>query len=100
VEVAVAPRTCNATGGATADDAYLAVGGYVTAAGQSPVWYRSCDLGATWTKDAAPGLPVAGLLNTDVECQAATPNGTLCWTTMWDDGGLDSQGYVAKYFAQ
>jgi hypothetical protein len=94
VEITVAPRVC--TGG----DAYLAVGGYVTGTGQSPVWYRSCDQGATWTKDPAPVMPVAGLLNTDVDCQGAAPNGTQCWTTLWDDGGLDSQGYVARYFSQ
>lgn len=98
VEIAVAPGACPSSSAAA--DAYVAVGGYVTAVGQTPVWYRSCDYGVTWTKDAAPGLPVANLLNTDVDCQAGAPNGTLCTTTMWDNGGLDSQGYVARYFPQ
>ena len=78
VEVAVAPGVC-AGGG----PAYVAVGGYVTAAGQAPVWYRSCDLGLSWAKDAAPSWPVSNLLVTDIDCQPRAPNGTECWTTLW-----------------
>jgi hypothetical protein len=92
VEVSVAWGAC--AGGA---DAYVAVGGYV-AATQSPVWYRSCDAGTTWTKDAAPNWPVFGLLNTDIDCIKAA-NGTECWTTLWDDSGIDPNGFVARYFA-
>jgi hypothetical protein len=92
VEVAVAAGVCSNGG-----DAFIAVGGYVTGAGQSPVWYRSCDLGATWAKDEAPAWPVGGLLNTDIDC-VTTTNGTECWTTLWDDSGIDPNGFVSRYF--
>lgn len=94
VEVAVAVGVCSNGG-----DAFVAVGGYVTGAGQSPVWYRSCDLGVTWAKDAAPAWPVGGLLNTDIDCVTTTTvNGTECWTTLWDDSGIDPNGFVSRYF--
>jgi hypothetical protein len=86
VEIAVAPGTC-AGGG----PAYVAVGGYVTGAGQAPVFYRSCDLGTTWAKDPTPSWPVANLLVTDIDCQPATPGGTTCWVTLWDDGASTTQ---------
>ena len=92
VEVAVAPGGC-VGGGA----AYVAVGGYVTPAGQAPVFYRSCDLGASWAKDPTPSWPVAGLLVTDVDCTLGTPNGTACWTTLWDDSGVEPNGFVARF---
>lgn len=95
VEIAVAPGTCSGGG-----PAYVAVGGYVTDAGQAPVFYRSCDLGATWSKDPIPSLPVSNLLVTDVDCQPHTPNGTACWCTLWDDDGIEPNGFVAKYFAE
>lgn len=79
------------------DTCYVAVGGYVTDFGQSPVYYRSCDKGATWALDAA-NISVAGLLVTDIDCQSGAPNGTMCTTTLWDSDGLDPNGYVARYF--
>lgn len=85
VEIAVAPGTC-AGGG----PAYIAVGGYVDGAGQAPVFYRSCDMGNTWAKDALPSWPVANLLVTDIDCQPAAPGGTACFSTLWDDGGSTS----------
>ena len=45
---------------------YVAAGGYVTGAGQSPVFYRSCDAGASWVKDPLPAWPVENLLATDI----------------------------------
>lgn len=90
VEVAVSV-TANST-------CFVAVGGYVTDAGQSPVFYRSCDSGATWAKDPLPSWPVANLLATDVDCQPAITDGTGCWATLWDNGGIIvPNGFVARY---
>lgn len=96
VEVAVAPGTCPQ--GSATQDAYVIVGGVVDANGQAPSWYRSCDFGKTFTADPS-SVPVANLLVTDVDCQPHTPNGTQCWTTLWDNSGVDPNGYVAKFFA-
>lgn len=96
VEVAITPNTTAVLG-----YCYVAVGGYVTGAGQSPVWYRSCDAGQTWVHDPVPNLPVANLLVTDIDCQIRAPNastGSACWVTMWDNSGIDPNGYVARYF--
>lgn len=95
VEIAVAPGVC--AGGIAA---YVAVGGVVAGDSQQPGFWRSCDGGASFTKDATPAWPVANLLASDVDCQPHTANGTQCWATLWDNGGiLEPNTYVAKYFS-
>lgn len=95
VELDVAPGTC-AGGG----DAIVAVGGDVApSGGQAPGFWRSCDGGKTFTKDATPAWPVANLLVTDIDCQPHAPNGTACWATLWDNSGLEPNTFIAKYFA-
>ena len=94
VEIAVAPGVC--AGGAAA---YIAVGGVVAGDAQQPGFWRSCDAGATFVKDATPAWPVANLLVTDIDCQPHSPNGTQCWTTLWDNSGIEPNTYIAKYYA-
>ena len=95
VEIAAAPGAC-----AGGEPAYIAVGGVVEASGnQQPGFWRSCDRGATFTKDATPAWPVANLLVTDIDCQPHTANGTACWATLWDNNDIEPNTFVAKYFA-
>ena len=91
VEIAVAV-TANST-------CFVAAGGYVLASGgQDPVFWRSCDSGHSWAKDPLPSWPVANLLATDIDCQPAIKDGTGCWATLWDNGGIVvPNGFVARY---
>jgi len=82
---------------------YIAVGGYVSASGdQGPVFYRSCNMGikGSWSTDPLPSWSVANLLVTDIDCQNHVINSTssLCTVTLWDNDGIEPNGYVARYF--
>jgi hypothetical protein len=92
VEVAVTV-SANAT-------CFVAAGGYVLpSGGQDPVFYRSCDNGDSWAKDPLPSWPVANLLATDIDCQPAITDGSGCWATLWDNGGIIvPNGFVARYY--
>jgi hypothetical protein len=62
---------------------------------QGAAAWRSCDDGATWAQDALDSFPF-GLLFTDIDCQNAGPRAG-CWATLWDDGGIDPNGFVARW---
>ena len=82
--------------GVTAAGCYVVVGGAVSNGVQGAAVYRSCDDGATWAQDALDSSFPFGLLFTDVDCQnaGARPG---CWATLWDDGGIDPNGFVARW---
>ncbi len=82
--------------GVTASGCYVVVGGAVSNGVQGAAVYRSCDDGATWAKDALDSSFPFGLLFTDVDCQNAGLNAG-CWATLWDDSGIDPNGFVAKW---
>jgi hypothetical protein len=82
--------------GVTAGGCYVVVGGAVSNGVQGAAVYRSCDDGATWALDTLDSSFPFGLLITDVDCQNAGPRAG-CWATLWDDSGIDPNGFVAKW---
>ena len=82
--------------GVTAAGCFVVVGGAVSNGVQGAAAYRSCDDGATWALDALDSSFPFGLLFTDIDCQnaGARPG---CWATLWDDGGIDPNGFVARW---
>ena len=63
---------------------------------QGAAIYRSCNDGQTWALDTLDSSFPFGLLITDVDCQNLGPR-PGCWATLWDNGGIDPNGFVAKW---
>lgn len=82
--------------GVTAGGCYVVVGGAVSNGVQGAAVYRSCDDGATWALDTLDSSFPFGLLITDVDCQNEGSRAG-CWATLWDDSGIDPNGFVAKW---
>ena len=80
----------------TSAGCYVVVGGAVSNGVQGATVLRSCNDGATWTQDVLDSSFPFGLLFTDVDCQNAGPRAG-CWATLWDDGGIDPNGFVARW---
>ena len=75
--------------GVTGAGCYVVVGGAVSNGVQGAASWRSCDDGATWTKDALDSSFPFGLLFTDIDCVP----GRGCWATLWDDSGIDPSAW-------
>ena len=78
--------------GVTGGGCFVVVGGAVTNGVQGAAVYRSCDAGATWSKDGLDSSFPLGLLFTDVDCMNVGGNAG-CWATLWDDSGIDPSAY-------
>jgi hypothetical protein len=53
---------------------------------------------AVSAESEARGVFGANLLATDIDCQPAIKDGTGCWATLWDNGGIVvPNGFVARY---
>jgi len=94
--VDAAPGAALVAVGVTAAGCYVVVGGAVSNGVQGAAVLRSCDDGASWARDALDATFPLGLLFTDVDCQNAGPRAG-CWATLWDDSGIDPNGFVARW---